>query len=99
MKRSLIRWLWLVVLIAQIVLYFLSYSRLAGVEAEHPSWPGGILLNTIVLDSMGGFFWCGSLFFFEVPSLPRWLRYSLVGLCALVVLAVVRLNVLALIGG
>ena len=97
MKKPLIRWAWLLVLIAQIALYSMSYSHLAAIEAKH-GWPGGVTLNTVLLDFMGAFFWCGALVFFEEKPFPKWLRYPLVVLFALGTLAVVRLNLSALIG-
>ena len=99
MKRLVIRFLWLLLLVAQIVLYFMSYSHLAGAEAKYPSWPGGRAMNTLLLDSLSVFFWCGLLFFFEIESsFSKWVRYPLMALCVLITLDIVRMNLLALIG-
>jgi uncharacterized YccA/Bax inhibitor family protein len=95
MRQAIIRYLWLVGLIGQILLDYLSYPHMVGK-------PGGAL-NTIILDSMGVFFYCGLLvthegYIFPAPA-PRWLRYALMALCGLVVLGIVRINFIVFIGG
>ncbi len=97
MKEPFIRFLWFLGLVLQVVLYVVSFSRVSAIAMRHQV-EGGAALNTVLVDVLGFWFWCGALVCFEQRSWPVWLRCLLVVLCLVVALAVVRLDVLACIG-
>ena len=94
MSPSLRRFLWLSVLIGQIVLYYRNAPLLSPIAAKS-NIGGNIGTNTFVFDATGVIFWCFVLLLLEgdlVPIHKRWLRYVAIGLCSLVTLIVVLVN-------
>lgn len=97
MTKALLRFSWLTLFIAQIVLYVLSYPYLARIVV-HNSAPGGILANILVLDVLGGMSWCVVLILSEdfmrdqVKGI-RWIARVLIGTCVILAIGVMYLNI------
>jgi hypothetical protein len=57
-----------------------------------------IAVHPIFILLLGGFMWCGALFFYEYEQ-PRWLRYSLVFGCSLATVIIVQFAICLLLKG
>lgn len=96
-KQALFRWTWLILFVAQIVLYFQSYPHLAPITAKN-DMPGGSLVNILALDILGGGCWAVVLLLSEdmakeqKKGLIR-LYYGVVVLCTILALGVAYINV------
>lgn len=94
MSPPLRRFLWLLGLVGQIVLYYRDAPLLAPIAAKS-NIGGDLGTNTFIFDATGVIFWCFVLLLLEgdlVPVHKRWLRYLAIGLCSLVTLVVVLFN-------
>jgi hypothetical protein len=94
MKRLLLRFLWFFLLIAQTLLYVISYPHLG----EQQPW-GEMHYLVMVLDFLGGLSWCGVLVVAEGLIVPvsrvrevEGFRYGLMVLFAVGTIGIVYFN-------